>query len=125
MNKFQHFMIFKQNRPIVYEIVKLFHPELSDLELPSLKIFTKYSWVTIDGRGVSIGIEFNPGFSGIGWKMKDFVEAFNKRSFRAWRFADDKKFKTHPHEEDISHIVKKHNIPKPTPTEMMKYYYSD
>jgi len=119
--------MFRHNRPIVHEVVKLFHPEMSDLELSSLKIGTKYSWVTIDGRGVSIGIEFNPGFIGMGWKMKDFVQAYNKKRFRAWRFVDDSKYIPYPNSNnpEVHDLLISYKVPKPTPKEMFKYYYSD
>lgn len=127
MNTFQKFMLLPKNKHILQEVVKIYHPDIEDKYLDEIKIGTMYKWITIDGKGVSIGIEFNPGFSGMGWKMSDFVKAYNTKKFRTWRFADDSKYVPYPNSNDpeVHDLLISRGVPKPTPTEMFKYYYSD
>ena len=117
------------NKNISDEIVQLYHP---GTEIKT-KVSIKYDWVTIEGKGISIGLNFIVGisgreFMGEGYEMKDFVKAYNTSAFKGWRFYDDGNFNKDKKQQDcpdVNHILAKYGDPRPTPKEMFKYYYSD
>ena len=160
MNKFQKFMTNPDNKHIVWEIVRLYHPDIETTYVSpynnknkesDINVSIKYDRIIISGKfnyipqpignrvSVEIGISFKPSFYGTGWKLNDFVNEHNKQKFRAWRFAfGDSKYDSKSaiwNEEtkefddkncpDVNNIMIKHNVPKPTPKEMMDYYYRD
>jgi len=117
------------NKNISDEIVQLYHP---GTEIKT-KVSIKYDWVTIEGRGIGIGLDFIVGnsgtpFMGAGWSIRDFVRAYETSAFKGWRFVTDSKYVRGRIKQDcpdINQILADHSVPRPTPTEMFKYYYSD
>lgn len=136
MNRFQQYMLnLPEDKKL--EIARIFNPELTGVNKngnKSIPTFQqKYDWVMIYlNNKISVGITFHHGFTGTGYKMKHFIEAYEKNSFKAWRFVDDPNFKRNPDEDDnegltrkINEYFKQNPCPKPTPQEMITYYYRD
>jgi hypothetical protein len=141
LNNFQKDMLKPENRHIAWEIVKLFHPETPDTFvsrkgveykcIDKMQVYSKYDWICISFMmkdiKCDIGMELPTKFYGTGWKMKDFEKQMKNR-FRAWRFSMDSKYVPETPEEvhpDINLILNKHGIRKPSPTQMMDFYYKD
>ncbi len=132
INRMQSFLIQEENQSKLFEIVRLFHPYLTSMN--GLSVSAKYDWICVRGGAVDIGIQFPTGLTGTGWKKEDFEKQHNNNKFKAWRFADDKYYgkseyfgieymsALNPYVHTLMTLLE---IPKPTPHEMMKYYYSD
>lgn len=120
MNTFQKFMLKPENVNIAIDIARLYHPDRKNL-----KIVVKhhYDWVIIEGHNIAIGIEFPVALMGLGWKIEHFKKIADEGKFRAWRFVWDNKYPSN--DPDVNPILENYNVPKPTPKEMMKYYYKD
>ncbi len=143
MNRMQKFLVNKDNKHIILEIIKKFHPDFPEYYISPhsgkkkksidwVRVTVKYDWVCIDGPGVSIGIEFPVSFWGTGWKLKDFVEELENNQFRVWRFSLDKRCgskydfeSSDDFKKSVHKLLIDNKVPKPTPKEMFNYYYSD
>lgn len=116
----------------IKEIVRLFHPDVSDEDLTRLRLYTKYDWVCITYKGINLGIEFYHKLWGSGKTISDFEEAYREKgNWRAWRFVDDCKTQRLNIRQDddlkdkITPIMNKYNVHKPSPKQMFDYYYHD
>jgi len=116
-------MVDPLNKQIIDEIIQLYHPGTTI----KYKVGYLYSWITIIGKGIGIGIEFVIPYFGEGWKLEDFVKVYDTSNFKAWRFYDDgKDLEVNDTDDiDVNPILAKFNVPRPTPTQMFDYYYED
>lgn len=137
MNKFQQFLLDKNNKQLILDIIKLYHPDLSEVDIKHVKVTPKYDWICLNSNIVSIGIEFRhpTDIWGEGHKIKVFERIHNTSKFRAWRFYDDLSYKkteiiageivADSNCPDINELFVKYNVTKPTPKELYDYYYRD
>jgi hypothetical protein len=148
LNSFQNYLLNPNNKYIIWEIVKLYHPDIPETTtskkgiisktIDKIKIYPKYDWICIEynyNGKIAIGLEFEVNLLGIGWKIEDFVKQYNNNKFKAWRFSDDSKYiptdyskeesERISNDPDINDLLISFNVPKPTPEEMIKYYYED
>ena len=132
MTKFQRSI----DKELLKDIVRVFHPSLSNEQIDLLKYSVKYNWVTIGFRVknygyISIGI-CNHEVSGsylAGPISKELVKELFKEKrigYRIWRFADDYLFTS-----EIPNIIQndeqrfKERIPIPSCKEFYNYYMED
>lgn len=139
MNTLQKFFKQDNNKPILIEIVKLFHPDIESYKSPKsskplsnyLNVYFRYDWVCIkgnfpDNKYVDIGICFDIKLSGRGHYMSDFVRILKKDNFIAWRFNTDYIEEDYPYNiKNINTLFSKYNVPKPTAKEAYNHYYSE
>lgn len=127
-NNFQQYMRTDKANEVIKELVLMFHPEATEKQLATVKISQQYEWVLLKGMGkISIGMKFRHGFHGMGIKLSDFEKAYREGKFEAWKFYDDCNYisnDTNSH-RDVTDIMNKHQVPRPSPKQMFEYYYED
>lgn len=123
------------NKEAIWEIVKIFHPEIDELNKSKIKAYLLYDWVHIRGCGVDIGIEFECHLMSGSKPLSDFEKELRNNKFRAWRFAGDSKYKLEKEKDFdslralycqlVNSVISKHQIQKPTAKQMSDYYHKD
>ena len=85
MNQFQKFLLDKNNNQLIIDIIKLYHPDLSEKEINYVKVTPKYDWICLNSNKVSIGLEFKHPISiwGKGHDIKVFEDIAKTTKFRA------------------------------------------
>ena len=120
---------------LLRDIIKTFHPSLSDEQLHAFKWTTRYNWITIQysvkNYGyISIGICNHQTTGGIvyGPISKEFVDQLlrDKRiGYRIWRFVDDCLFDRESENIQNDEEMFKGRIPIPSSHEFYTYYMKD
>lgn len=133
MNNFQKSLT--SNKNCIWDIVKIFHPDIEEEKKEKIKAYIKYDWVCIRGCGVDIGIQFECHLMSGFKPLHLFEKELKNNEFRAWRFVEDSKYKLENKEElrylkvfykkCLNDILKKHNIEKPTARQMSDFYHSE
>lgn len=133
LNNFQKSLV--SNKECIWDIVKLFHPNIDENKKGEIKVYTKYDWVCINGGCVDIAIEFECHLMSGNKPLHLFEKELKNNEFRGWRFVSDSKYKLEDKDEFkylkilykkcLNDILNKHNIQKPTAKQMSDYYHSD
>lgn len=133
MNAFQRYLL-ALNDEAKLKIVEIFNPEYRSQLTKSGKLIVpdfspKYDWVCIYNKNkISVGIKFKIRFYGMGWKIQHFQREVEESDFEAWRFVDDRAYKSdndNKLSEQVRELFTELNIPRPTAKELMNYYYKD
>lgn len=131
INNFQKSLIL--NEECIWEIVKMFHPDIKESSKKKIKAYTKYDWICIEGPGISIGVEFECHLMSGKKPLHLFEQELKNNKFTCWRFVDDSRYKLEKEHEYLKTLYKnvlndilaKHNISKPTAKQISDYYHSD
>ena len=120
---------------LLRDVVKLFHPLLSEEQLDKIKYHTRYNWVCVDFRVkdygyVSLGICNHNINSGIvyGPITKEFANTLIKDGrigYRIWRFATDCLFDRESDNIQSDEEIFKGRIPISSAHEFYTYYMKD
>lgn len=132
-NNFQKSL--RSNKECIWEIVKLFHADISEDKKDQIKAYTKYDWVCITGSDVDLGIQFECHLMSGNKPLHLFEKELKNNKFRAWRFIGDSKFESENRDNlkylkilynrVLNDILNKYEIKKPTAKQMSDYYHSD
>ena len=83
MNRLQSFLTKKENKHLIFKLIKMFNPATPETyispyskkevqTIDKITVSCKYDWVCISGNGIDLGVKFPVSFCGIGWNLSDF-----------------------------------------------------
>jgi hypothetical protein len=135
LNRFQQFVLDGKASSVITEIIELFHPGYKPVNkignLKPIKVYPRFDWIMIEQGDVNIGISYRIGidgklFMGTGYTIQDFTKAYSSSYFQAWRFVNDRSYVPNAdNNHNMNEFFAEHKVPKPTPQEMLDYYYSE
>lgn len=133
INDFQKSLSERPN--VMWEIVKVFHPDMDDYFKNRLKFNIRYANVYIELKEVSIMVKFECNFISGPKPISYFVNEVLNNQFEARRTGLDSKFQLEDKEKYqylkilykklVNDILKRNYIAKPTAKQMSDYYHSD
>jgi len=107
------------------ELIMLLRPDVTDKDIENVKVRLQYDWVILKSNKISIGMRLKHDLWGMGHKLSAFEEIVRSGRFKAWKFYDDHKYQNSEGQVDITDLLKKYNVPRPSAEQMFKYYYED